>query len=208
MKKIIVNGGEFYKLYPVSNITADFGASTLVDIATVTSGKIYRIEIRGSYLQPTIYGGGNYYAKEAYTQRYVVDDAVIYTIRCEHTGTLQMRFPSAQGGVNVKVYEYSKFEYVKFKMPLSTANEVSGSDSCNVFLMPTLVSGTTYKMVVQPLWTGFVQVYGSDNTSILDKTACTSGDVFEINYACGANNGYPKIRSFVENEYCNFKINV
>ena len=155
----------------------------------------------------TLFGGGNYYTKENYTQRYVVNNTTMYTFRSEHSGTLVMRLPQSEQNVNVKVYEYTKFENVKFKMPLSTANTVNGSDDCNVFLMPLLYGNVTYKMTVTPLWDGSITVYGYDNTVIFSHESCEYGDTFEFDYACPANGGYPKIRSWEENTYCYFTIN-
>lgn len=205
MKKIIVNGGEFYKLYQVYNATKNFSANAQTALFNVRKDVIYRIEVGNTTDKFDLYNG-QYLAQKAYSRLYVSNNKAIFTVRAYQNGTLCMRYANAMTGINIAAYEVEKYDNFIVTPNIATAQSLKVG-SYFIYMQPVPEAGQKYHCQFTTNYNGKFALYGSDNTVLISPTACTEGQTFELDYTAVANEGYLQVRSFASGNPITVKIN-
>lgn len=196
MKKIIINGGEFYKLHRVYSATINFSANTQTALLNIKAGQLYRVESSLTTARYDLYNGV-YLVSRGQSAVVLEDGKATYTARGYQDSTLYMRYAEAQTSVVVEVYEVTKYATFDEYFPYGAVTAIIGSNDYYKYLQPTMVSGKTYHYEFTPLYDGKFSLYDSDSTAIVTNQACTNGQTFSYDYTAVANDGYLKWRSFV-----------
>ena len=198
MKKIVINGGNFYKLYQVYTVTRNFSANTATALLDgTTEGTIYRFEVSNTSDSFTLHNGSQTIAGGTNSGGPVVEGGnAVYIARMKSDNSVSIRFASAVSNVTVTIYEVFKYGDFMFKATSTTGNSLKGYSSCNEYLQPVPKSGDVYHFEFTPQYDGYFHLYGSDNTVLIDKTACTSGQKITYNYTAVSDGGYVQIRTY------------
>ena len=205
MKKIIVNGGEFYKLYQVYSATKNFSANAQTALFNVRKDVIYRIEVDNTTDRFDLYNG-QYLAQKTQGRLYVSNNKAIYTVRAYQNGTLYMRYANAMTGINIAAYEVEKYD--KFVVaPAQTTAYSLNNGSYFQYMQPVPEAGQKYHCKFTTNYNGQFALYSSNNAVLISPTACTEGQTFELDYTAVANNGYMQVRSFASGNPIAVKIN-
>lgn len=205
MKKIIVNGGEFYKLYQVYSATKNFSANAQTALFNVRKDVIYRIEVDNTTDKFDLYNG-QYLENKAASRLYVSNNKAIFTVRAYQNGTLYMRYANAMTGINIVAYEVEKYD--KFVVTPNVAIAYSLNwGSYFIYVQPVPEAGQTYHCQFTTNYNGQFALYGSNNAVLINPTTCTEGQTFELDYTAVADNGYMQVRSFASGNPIAVKIN-
>lgn len=205
MKKIIVNGGEFYKLYQVYNATKNFSANAQTVLFNVRKDVIYRIEVDNTTDKFDLYNG-QYLVRKEYSRLYVSNNKAIYTVRAYQDGVLYMRYANAMTGITITAYEVVKYDNFIVTPNVATAFSLNWGLYFK-YMQPVPEAGQTYHCKFTTNYNGQFALYGSDDTVLISPTACTEGQTFELDYTAVANDGYMRVRSYASGNPITVKIN-
>lgn len=206
MKKIVIQGGEFYKLFEVYNETKNFTANTQVSLMDIQVGKLYRVEVSNTTDRFSLYNGA-YLVQANYGGMLVENGKAVYTIRPYQNGTLYMRYTDGASNVNVVIYEVSKYGKMKFVPSLASAQSIIGQASAYLYNQPVPVSGKTYHIEMEFQYSGNFALYGSNSTALISPRSVSVGTIITYDYTAVANNGYVQVRTYAAGNVINITVN-
>ena len=160
MKKIIINGGEFYKAFLVANYeNVSLSANTFMTLVEIPKpGTKYLFEItRTPQSDIAIYNGGAYIVTNPYNE---CESPAKYTARINSSGSpILIKSYNTAITISVAVYEIRSFVSVKIPIVGSSAYDFVGAEKASIYQFPILESGKTFKVKLTPLYSGAIAFY-------------------------------------------------
>lgn len=206
MKKIVIQGGEFYKLFEVYNETKEFAANQQTALMDIQVGKLYRVEVSNITDRFSLYNG-EYLAMINYGGLVVENGKAVYTVRAHKNGTLYMRYVNGASNVNVVIFEIQKYGKFKYVSKLTTAEYILGEANAFLYVQPIPVSGKTYHIEIEFKYDGDFALYGSDNVLLIPIRNVSVGTIITYDYTAVNDNGYVQVRMFGEGKAINITVN-
>lgn len=206
MKKIVIQGGEFYKLFEVYNETKNFTENEQVPLMDIQVGKLYRVEVSNITDRFSLYNG-KYLAYWNYGGMVVENGKAVYTVRPYQNGTLYMRYVNGASNVNVAIFEVLKYGKMKFVTEHTTPESLKGPVDAFEYTQPIPLSGKTYRIEMEFEYDGDFALYSPDNTVLIPQRRVSVGTIITYDYTAVANDAYALIRTFATDKVINITVN-
>lgn len=181
MKKIIIQGGNFYELFKIKSYrNVSMSAGTFIELLSASDvdiTKIYMLKVKcTNENQLFVYNNPSYIAKS--NDRYGTDYSL--TFKC---GTLNKpllaKFVNTDDAVDFDLYEVKKYTEVSIYAGNTVAFDPINTNQVCLNQFPSISSGKKYHFKVRPLYSGNFAIY-QNNTIVKDLTGVVSEQTYEF----------------------------
>lgn len=180
MKKIIIQGGNFYELFKIKSYrNVSMSAGTFIELLSASDvdiTKIYMLKVKCTNENVLkVYNEPSYVARS--NDMYGTDYTL--TFKC---GTLNKALKAKFTNHDVAdfdLYEVKKYTEVFIYIDGTVLFDPIHSEQVSLNQFPSISSGKKYHFIVRPLYSGNFTIY-QNNTSVKDLTGVVPGQTYEF----------------------------
>ena len=196
MKKIVVNGGNFYEAFLVAKFeNVSLAANTFMTLVdTPNSDYLYLFEVTRTPQSDLAIHNGKYVVTNQ-SGEYAENEN--YSCRVYSTSS-PILLKSFNTGITISVNVYQCKKYVPVRLPItgSSAYDYIGSEKATIYQFPLFESGKTYSVKVTTLYSGHFAFYQDglryENENAVENTT------YSFEYTA-TGSGTPYIRDWSNN---------